>query len=66
MTRKQDNAREQSWKEQLAGQEDFMKSVVQAVLQQVLEQEMEEPCRPASTNGPRSDWATGRGPTAGR
>jgi len=42
MTRKQDNAREQSWKEQLAGQEDFMKSVVQAVLQQVLEQEMEE------------------------
>ena len=42
MTRKQDNAREQSWKEQLAGQEDFIKSVVQAVLQQVLEQEMEE------------------------
>jgi len=42
MTRKQDNAREQSWKEQLAGQEDFMKSVVQAVLQQVMEQEMEE------------------------
>lgn len=42
MTRKQDNAKKQNWKDLVAGQDDFLKSLVQEVVQQVLEQEMEE------------------------
>ena len=42
MTRKKGSAREADWKEVLVGQEDFLRSIVQAVVQQVLENEMEE------------------------
>ena len=42
MTRKKGSATEADWKEVLAGQEDFLRSIVQAVVQQVLENEMEE------------------------
>lgn len=42
MTRKQDSARKQNWKDLVAGQEDFLKPLVQEVVQQVLELEMEE------------------------
>lgn len=42
MTRKQDNAKKENWKDLVAGQDDFLKSLVQEVVQQVLEQEMEE------------------------
>lgn len=42
MTRKQDSAQKQNWKELVAGQKDFLKPLVQEVVQQVLELEMEE------------------------
>jgi len=42
MTRKQNSADKQSWKELMAGQTDFLKPLVQEVIQQVLELEMEE------------------------
>lgn len=42
MTRKQDNAQKQNWKDLMAGQTDFLKPLVQEVVQQVLELEMEE------------------------
>jgi len=42
MTRKQDSAEKQSWKDLMAGQTDFLKPLVQEVVQQVLELEMEE------------------------
>lgn len=42
MTRKQDSAEKQNWKELVAGQKDFLKPLVQEVVQQVLELEMEE------------------------
>ena len=42
MTRKQDNAKRENWKDLVAGQDDFLKSLVHEVVQQVLEQEMEE------------------------
>src|ERR1700689_3159173 len=42
MTRKQDSAEKQSWKDLMAGSTDFLKPLVQEVVQQVLELEMEE------------------------
>lgn len=42
MTRKQDSSKATNWKELLAGQEDFLRPLVQEVIQQVLEAEMEE------------------------
>jgi putative transposase len=42
MTRKQDSAEKQNWKELVAGQKDFLRPLVQEVVQQVLELEMEE------------------------
>lgn len=42
MTRKQDSAKKQNWKDLVAEQENFLKPLVQQVIQQVLEQEMEE------------------------
>jgi putative transposase len=42
MTRKQNNAGKQSWKELMEGEPDFLKPLVQEVVQQVLEAEMEE------------------------
>jgi len=61
MTRKQDNAKRENWKDLVAGQEDFLKSLVQEVVQQVLEQEMEEICRPPKESGPRNGWGIDRG-----
>ena len=45
MTRKQDSAKRQNWKDEVAGQENFLKPIVQQVIQQVLEEEMEETLR---------------------
>ena len=42
MTRKQDSAKIAQWKELLAEQQDFLRSLIQEVVQQVLEAEMEE------------------------
>jgi transposase-like protein len=42
MTRKQDIAKPANWKEQLAGQEDFLRAVVREAVQQILEAEMDE------------------------
>jgi putative transposase len=42
MTRKQDSAQKQSWKDVMAGQTDFLKPLVQEVVQQVLEMAMEK------------------------
>jgi putative transposase len=42
MTRKQDSAKQTNWKELMAGQEDFLRPLIQEVVQQVLEAEMEE------------------------
>lgn len=42
MTRKQDSAKRAEWKEVMAGQEDFLRPLIQEVIQQVLEAEMEE------------------------
>ena len=42
MTRKKDTAKKANLKEMLAGQEDFLRVLVQQVVQQVLETEMEE------------------------
>jgi putative transposase len=42
MTRKQDSAKKQNWKDLVAEQENFLKPLVQQVIQQVLEEEMEE------------------------
>lgn len=42
MTQKQHSAGKQNWKELVAGQQDFLKPLVQEVVQQVLELEMEE------------------------
>lgn len=42
MTRKQDSANKQNWKELVAEQKDFLKPLVQEVVQQLLELEMEE------------------------
>src|SRR5271165_4437300 len=42
MTRKQNSAEKQSWKDLMAGSTDFLKPLVQEVVQQVLELEMEE------------------------
>ena len=42
MTRKQDSAKQTNWKELMAGQEDFLRPLIQEVLQQVLEAEMDE------------------------
>src|SRR5579872_3004280 len=42
MTRKQDNAQKQNWKELVGEQKDFLKPLVQEIVQQVLELEMEE------------------------
>lgn len=42
MTRKQDNAKRTDWKELMAGQEDFLRPLIQEVVRQVLEAEMEE------------------------
>jgi transposase-like protein len=42
MTRRQNSAGKQSWKELMASEPDFLKPLVQEVLQQVLEAEMEE------------------------
>ncbi len=42
MTRKQDSAKRADWKELMAGQEDFLRPLIQEVVRQVLEAEMEE------------------------
>jgi transposase-like protein len=42
MTRKQDSAKRAEWKELMAGQEDFLRPLIQEVIQQVLEAEMDE------------------------
>lgn len=42
MTRKQDSSKATNWKDLMAGQEDFLRPLVQEVIQQVLEAEMEE------------------------
>jgi transposase-like protein len=42
MTRGQNSAGKQSWKELMANEPDFLKPLVQEVVQQVLEAEMEE------------------------
>ncbi len=42
MTRKQDSSKATNWKELMAGQEDFLRPLIQEVIQQVLEAEMEE------------------------
>ncbi len=42
MTRKQDSSETTNWKELMAGQEDFLRPLIQEVIQQVLEAEMEE------------------------
>jgi putative transposase len=42
MTRKQDSAKQTDWKELMAGQEDFLRPLIQEVVRQVLEAEMEE------------------------
>ena len=42
MTRKQDSSKTTNWKELMAGQEDFLRPLIQEVIQQVLEAEMEE------------------------
>jgi len=62
MTRKQDNAKNANWKALIAGQEDFLKPLIQEVVQQVLEAEMEEALgaakgeRTASRQGYRSGY----------
>lgn len=42
MTRKKDSAKKLDWKGLMAGQEDFLRPLIQAVVQQVLEAEMDE------------------------
>lgn len=42
MTRRQDSAKRTNWKELMAGQEDFLRPLIQEVVRQVLEAEMEE------------------------
>jgi putative transposase len=42
MTRRQDSAKRTDWKELMAGQEDFLRPLIQEVVRQVLEAEMEE------------------------
>ena len=42
MTRRQDSAKGTDWKELMAGQEDFLRPLIQEVVRQVLEAEMEE------------------------
>ena len=42
MTRKKDSAKKVDWKALMAGQEDFLRPLIQEVIQQVLEAEMEE------------------------
>jgi putative transposase len=42
MTRRKDSAKEADWKGVLAGQEDFLRALIQQVVQQLLETEMEE------------------------
>ena len=62
MTRKQDTAKRSNWKELLAEQEDFLRSLIQEVVQQVLEAEMDEALgagkgeRTASRQGYRSGY----------
>lgn len=42
MTRKQDSAKSVNWKDLMAGQEDFLRPLIEEVIQQVLEAEMDE------------------------
>ena len=42
MTRQQNSAKRVDWKELIAGQEDFLRPLVETVVQQVLEAEMDE------------------------
>jgi putative transposase len=42
MTRKKDSAKKVDWKALMAGQEDFLRPLIQEVIQQVLEAEMDE------------------------
>jgi transposase-like protein len=42
MTRKQDSAKSVNWKELMAGQEDFLRPLIEEVIQQVMEAEMDE------------------------
>jgi transposase-like protein len=42
MTRKKDSAKKLDWKAMMAGQEDFLRPLIQSVVQQVLEAEMDE------------------------
>jgi len=62
MTRKKDSANKLDWKALMAGQEDFLRSLIQEVVQQVLEAEMDEAIgatkgeRTASRAGYRSGY----------
>jgi putative transposase len=42
MTRKQDTSKQVNWKELMAGQEDFLRPLIQKIIQEVLEAEMDE------------------------
>ena len=42
MTRKKDSAKKLDWKAMMAGQEDFLRPLIQEVVEQVLEAEMDE------------------------
>ncbi len=62
MTRKKDSAKKLDWKALMAGQEDFLRPLIQEVVQQVLEAEMDEAIgaakgeRTASRAGYRSGY----------
>jgi putative transposase len=62
MTRKKDSANKLDWKALMAGQEDFLRPLIQEVVQQVLEAEMDEAIgaakgeRTASRSGYRSGY----------
>ncbi len=66
MTRRKDSAKAGDLKEVLAGQEDFLRGLIQQVVQQVLETEMEEALGAGKGSGARAVWGTGPGTTGGR
>src|SRR5947209_18395017 len=54
MTRKQDSSKATNWKDLMAGQEEFLRPLVQEVIQQVLESEMDEALGPARASARRA------------
>ena len=50
----------------LAGDEEFLRTLVRTALQEVLEAEMTKRWGPRKASGRRAGWATGRAITAGR